>query len=108
MSNTNLPTQTSSVLQNDTVSLYSTSKVQEKIQLSELKCIVQGNDTDVDDADTDKSSMGGLRYTMTAECTFHVIVLPGKISAAMAAEKADISETIINVDSQMTIQKNDV
>ncbi|GKF39025.1 hypothetical protein Tco_0119086, partial [Tanacetum coccineum] len=39
MSNTNLPTQTSSVLQNDTVSSCSTSKVQEKTQLSRIKCM---------------------------------------------------------------------
>ncbi|GKC13601.1 hypothetical protein Tco_1010383 [Tanacetum coccineum] len=37
--NTNLQTQTSSVLQNDTASLCSTSKVQEKTQLSRLKCM---------------------------------------------------------------------
>ncbi|GJV67948.1 hypothetical protein Tco_1483457 [Tanacetum coccineum] len=41
MSNTktNLPTQTSSVLHNDTVSSCSTSKVQEKIQLSRSRCM---------------------------------------------------------------------
>ncbi|GJT66585.1 hypothetical protein Tco_1018065 [Tanacetum coccineum] len=39
MSNTNLQTQTSSVLQNDTVSLCSTSKVQEKTQLSRSRCM---------------------------------------------------------------------
>ncbi|GJS38029.1 hypothetical protein Tco_0536411 [Tanacetum coccineum] len=39
MSNTNLPTQTSSVLQNDTVSSCSISKVQEKTQLSRIKCM---------------------------------------------------------------------
>ncbi|GJT07102.1 putative ribonuclease H-like domain-containing protein [Tanacetum coccineum] len=37
--NTNLQTQTSSVLQNDTASLCSTSKVQEKTQLSRIKCM---------------------------------------------------------------------
>ncbi|GJV57018.1 hypothetical protein Tco_1458023 [Tanacetum coccineum] len=37
--NTNLPTQTSSVLQNDTVSSCSISKVQEKTQLSRIKCM---------------------------------------------------------------------
>ncbi|GJX35792.1 hypothetical protein Tco_0247349 [Tanacetum coccineum] len=37
--NTNLPTQTSSVLQNDTVSSCSTSKVQEKTQLSRSRCM---------------------------------------------------------------------
>ncbi|GJX27015.1 hypothetical protein Tco_0233311 [Tanacetum coccineum] len=37
--NTNLPTQTSSVLQNDTVSSYSISKVQEKTQLSRIKSL---------------------------------------------------------------------
>ncbi|GKC00338.1 hypothetical protein Tco_0986474 [Tanacetum coccineum] len=37
--NTNLPTQTSSVLQNDTVSSCSISKVQEETQLSRIKCI---------------------------------------------------------------------
>ncbi|GJU52771.1 hypothetical protein Tco_1226485 [Tanacetum coccineum] len=39
MSNTNLQTQTSSVLQNDTVSSCSTSKVQEKTQLSRSRCM---------------------------------------------------------------------
>ncbi|GJS99498.1 hypothetical protein Tco_0820668 [Tanacetum coccineum] len=39
MSNTNLPTQTSSVIQNDTVSSCSISKVQEKTQLSRIKCM---------------------------------------------------------------------
>ncbi|GKB65638.1 hypothetical protein Tco_0921824 [Tanacetum coccineum] len=39
MSNTNLPTQTSSVLQNDTVSSCSIAKVQEKTQLSRIKCM---------------------------------------------------------------------
>ncbi|GJX75476.1 hypothetical protein Tco_0314071 [Tanacetum coccineum] len=39
MSNTNLPTQTSSVLQNDTASSCSISKVQEKTQLSRIKCM---------------------------------------------------------------------
>ncbi|GJW33495.1 hypothetical protein Tco_0053527 [Tanacetum coccineum] len=39
MSNTNLQTQTSSVLQNDTVSSCSISKVQEKTQLSRIKCM---------------------------------------------------------------------
>ncbi|GJU09807.1 hypothetical protein Tco_1132203 [Tanacetum coccineum] len=39
MSNTNLPTQTSSVLLNDTVSSCSTSKVQENIQLSRSRCM---------------------------------------------------------------------
>ncbi|GJS55953.1 hypothetical protein Tco_0629315 [Tanacetum coccineum] len=38
-SNTNLQTQSSSVLHNDTVSSYSTSKVQEKIQLSKARCM---------------------------------------------------------------------
>ncbi|GJX87769.1 hypothetical protein Tco_0339783 [Tanacetum coccineum] len=38
-SNTNLQTQTSSVLQNDTVSSCSISKVQEKTQLSRIKCM---------------------------------------------------------------------
>ncbi|GJS12218.1 hypothetical protein Tco_0369014 [Tanacetum coccineum] len=38
-SNTNLPTQTSSVLQNDTVSSCSISKVQEKTQLLRIKCM---------------------------------------------------------------------
>ncbi|GKB50271.1 hypothetical protein Tco_0901024 [Tanacetum coccineum] len=37
--NTNLQTQTSSVLQNDTVSSCSISKVQEKTQLSRIKCM---------------------------------------------------------------------
>ncbi|GJV22296.1 hypothetical protein Tco_1371316 [Tanacetum coccineum] len=37
--NTNLPTQTSSVLHNDTVSSCLTSKVQEKTQLSRSKCM---------------------------------------------------------------------
>ncbi|GJX07808.1 hypothetical protein Tco_0195740 [Tanacetum coccineum] len=37
--NTNLPTQTSSVLQNDTVSSCSISKIQEKTQLSRIKCM---------------------------------------------------------------------
>ncbi|GJT98665.1 hypothetical protein Tco_1094183 [Tanacetum coccineum] len=37
--NTNLPTQTSSVLHNDTVSPCSTSKVQEKTQLSRSRCM---------------------------------------------------------------------
>ncbi|GJX05099.1 hypothetical protein Tco_0191015 [Tanacetum coccineum] len=37
--NTNLPTQTSSVLQNDTVSSCSISKVQEKTQLLRIKCM---------------------------------------------------------------------
>ncbi|GJV63220.1 hypothetical protein Tco_1474048 [Tanacetum coccineum] len=37
--NTNLPSQTSSVLQNDTVSSCSISKVQEKTQLSRIKCM---------------------------------------------------------------------
>ncbi|GJR12136.1 hypothetical protein Tco_0794788 [Tanacetum coccineum] len=37
--NTNLPTQTSSVLHNDTVSTCSTSKVQEKTQLSRSRCM---------------------------------------------------------------------
>ncbi|GJY36477.1 hypothetical protein Tco_0421855 [Tanacetum coccineum] len=37
--NTNLPTQTSSVLHNDTVSSCSTSKVQEKTQLSKERCM---------------------------------------------------------------------
>ncbi|GKD55961.1 hypothetical protein Tco_1289348, partial [Tanacetum coccineum] len=37
--NTNLPIQTSSVLQNDTVSSCSISKVQEKTQLSRIKCM---------------------------------------------------------------------
>ncbi|GJY43328.1 hypothetical protein Tco_0431541 [Tanacetum coccineum] len=37
--NTNLPTQTSSVLHNDTISSCSTSKVQEKTQLSRSKCM---------------------------------------------------------------------
>ncbi|GKD60417.1 hypothetical protein Tco_1297926 [Tanacetum coccineum] len=37
--NTNLQTQTSSVLQNDTVSFCSTSKVQEKTQLSRSRCM---------------------------------------------------------------------
>ncbi|GJV28081.1 hypothetical protein Tco_1384529 [Tanacetum coccineum] len=37
--NTNLQTQTSSVLQNDTVSSCSTSKVQEKTQLSRSRCM---------------------------------------------------------------------
>ncbi|GJY37340.1 hypothetical protein Tco_0422718 [Tanacetum coccineum] len=37
--NTNLPTQTSSVLHNDTVSSCSTSKVQEKTQLSRSRCM---------------------------------------------------------------------
>ncbi|GJX80854.1 hypothetical protein Tco_0329003 [Tanacetum coccineum] len=37
--NTNLPTQTSSALHNDTVSSCSTSKVQEKTQLSKERCI---------------------------------------------------------------------
>ncbi|GKB41864.1 hypothetical protein Tco_0886806 [Tanacetum coccineum] len=39
MSNTNLPTQTLSVLQNETVSSCSISKVQEKTQLSRIKCM---------------------------------------------------------------------
>ncbi|GJX22702.1 hypothetical protein Tco_0227147 [Tanacetum coccineum] len=39
MSNTNLRTQSSSVLQNHTVSSCSTSKVQEKTQLSRIKCM---------------------------------------------------------------------
>ncbi|GJU29887.1 hypothetical protein Tco_1173476 [Tanacetum coccineum] len=39
MSNTNMQTQTSSVLQNDTVSSCSISKVQEKTQLSRIKCM---------------------------------------------------------------------
>ncbi|GJR87641.1 zinc finger, CCHC-type containing protein [Tanacetum coccineum] len=39
MSNTNLPTQTSSVLHNDTASSCSISKVQEKTQLSRIKCM---------------------------------------------------------------------
>ncbi|GJV03466.1 hypothetical protein Tco_1337035 [Tanacetum coccineum] len=39
MSNTNLQTQSSSVLQNHTVSSCSTSKVQEKTQLSRIKCM---------------------------------------------------------------------
>ncbi|GKB32154.1 hypothetical protein Tco_0871555 [Tanacetum coccineum] len=39
MSNTNLPTQTSSVLLKDTVSSCSTSKVQENIQLSRSRCM---------------------------------------------------------------------
>ncbi|GJX91881.1 hypothetical protein Tco_0345207 [Tanacetum coccineum] len=39
MSNTNLRTQSSSVLQNDTVSSCSISKVQEKTQLSRIKCM---------------------------------------------------------------------
>ncbi|GJZ43725.1 hypothetical protein Tco_0590980 [Tanacetum coccineum] len=39
MSNTNLQTQTSSVLHNDTISSCSTSKVQEKTQLSRSKCM---------------------------------------------------------------------
>ncbi|GJR23215.1 hypothetical protein Tco_0971742 [Tanacetum coccineum] len=39
MSNTNLPTQTSSVLHNDTVSSCSTSKVQEKTQLLRSRCM---------------------------------------------------------------------
>ncbi|GJT68905.1 hypothetical protein Tco_1020385 [Tanacetum coccineum] len=39
MLNTNLQTQTSSVLHNDTVSSYSTSKVQEKTQLSRSRCM---------------------------------------------------------------------
>ncbi|GKE55356.1 hypothetical protein Tco_1494541, partial [Tanacetum coccineum] len=39
MSNTNLQTQISSVLQNDTVSSCSTSKVQEKTQLSKSRCM---------------------------------------------------------------------
>ncbi|GKC27381.1 hypothetical protein Tco_1034675, partial [Tanacetum coccineum] len=38
-SNTNMQTQTSSVLQNDTVSSCSISKVQEKTQLSRIKCM---------------------------------------------------------------------
>ncbi|GKB90190.1 hypothetical protein Tco_0962462 [Tanacetum coccineum] len=37
--NTNSPTQTSSVLQNDTISSCSTSKVQEKTQLSKERCM---------------------------------------------------------------------
>ncbi|GJV29519.1 hypothetical protein Tco_1385967 [Tanacetum coccineum] len=37
--NTNLPTQTSSVLHNDTISPCLTSKVQEKTQLSKERCI---------------------------------------------------------------------
>ncbi|GJR57407.1 hypothetical protein Tco_1499569 [Tanacetum coccineum] len=37
--NTNLPTQTSSVLHNDTISSCSTSKVQEKTQLSRSRCM---------------------------------------------------------------------
>nr|GEV13537.1 hypothetical protein [Tanacetum cinerariifolium] len=39
MSNTNLQTQTSSVLHNDTISSCSTSKVQEKTQLSRSRCM---------------------------------------------------------------------
>ncbi|GJT40018.1 hypothetical protein Tco_0939883 [Tanacetum coccineum] len=38
-SNTNMQTQTSSVLQNDTISSCSISKVQEKTQLSRIKCM---------------------------------------------------------------------
>ncbi|GJR95631.1 hypothetical protein Tco_0267805 [Tanacetum coccineum] len=59
--NTNLQTQTSSVLQNDTVSSCSISKVQEKTQLSRIEIMTDstvqddssrsGNDTDADDAD---------------------------------------------------------
>ncbi|GKD16765.1 hypothetical protein Tco_1205923, partial [Tanacetum coccineum] len=37
--NTNLPTQTSSVLKNNTVSSCSTSKVQEETQLSKIRCM---------------------------------------------------------------------
>ncbi|GJS15346.1 retrovirus-related pol polyprotein from transposon TNT 1-94 [Tanacetum coccineum] len=59
--NTNLQTQTSSVLNNDTVFSCSTSKVQEKTQLSRIEIMTDstvqddssrsGNDTDADDAD---------------------------------------------------------
>ncbi|GJW62477.1 gag-pol polyprotein [Tanacetum coccineum] len=53
----------------------------------------------------------GLRWIPTGKlfdsCTSKVDSEPPHGSNSMAAEKADISETIVKVDSQMMIQKND-
>ncbi|GJV69881.1 hypothetical protein Tco_1485390 [Tanacetum coccineum] len=97
-SNTNMQTQTSSVLQNDTVSSCSISKVQEKTQLSRIKCM-----------NSLRAIQSQLKFlTETYKNFGNMHIFPENISQDLdLLEKSSYKEIITQTNCKTTLTKPD-
>ncbi|GJX16079.1 hypothetical protein Tco_0216911 [Tanacetum coccineum] len=83
--NTNLPTQTSSVLHNDRVTSCSTSKVQEKTQLSRIDLVViQNICSEKEDSNSETASSKSVKDSNLDSATKDVHAIKYKMSKAKA------------------------